>query len=401
MLGIVAGIAMFMFLVLIHEIWHYIAAKKSWVSVLEFGIGIPPKVCTLRKDKDGTAYTLNRIPLGGFVRLKGEQPDDEGGLTAKTSFLQATLGRKLLILVAGVAVNALFAWLAFSLAFWKGVPPLFVVPDNMLSYESKSYLLPSAHFLQEEWFLSGGEMPTEVVINEVNTWWLAAQAGVKPWDRWLALDGEQVNGTMLSRQLRAFAGKSFTLTYERDGATGSATITCPEDNCFLGVVLSGGTLQHILPIKFPLGKSILAGGHEVIEQTRVTFLMLWWLFKNIFSGDKEKMSTAVGKMSWPVGIVKFGEMIFAEWGIWLYLAFAGMISLALAVFNILPIPALDGGRALSVCIQVLGRFKPSAYFAVEQYINLVFFILLMAMGIFIILQDLQRFWGVSLPRWGG
>jgi hypothetical protein len=64
--------------------------------------------------------------------------------------LQATLGRKLLILVAGVAVNALFAWLAFSLAFWKGVPPLFVVPDNMLSYESKSYLLPSAHFLQEE-----------------------------------------------------------------------------------------------------------------------------------------------------------------------------------------------------------------------------------------------------------
>ena len=85
----------------------------------------------------------------------------------------------------------------------------------------------------------------------------------------------------------------------------------------------------------------------------------------------------------------------------MYIAFAGMISLALAVFNILPIPALDGGRALSVCIQVLGRFKPSAYFAVEQYINLVFFILLMAMGIFIILQDLQRFWGVSLPRWGG
>lgn len=149
MIGIAAGILLFMFLVLIHELGHYIAARKSGVKVMEFGIGIPPKVCTLRKDKHGTAYTLNWIPLGGFVRMNGEQPDD-AGVGAKDSFLQANIRRKLLILVAGVAVNALFAWMAFSLAFRKGVHPLFVVPDNMLSYESRSYLLPTVGFLEKE-----------------------------------------------------------------------------------------------------------------------------------------------------------------------------------------------------------------------------------------------------------
>lgn len=402
MLGIVAGIALFMFLVLIHELGHYITAKKSGVRVLEFGIGIPPKVCTLRKDKSWTAYTLNWIPLGGFVRMKGEQPDDEGGLVETDSFLQATLWRKLLILVAWVAVNALFAWFAFSLAFRKGVPPLIVVPDNMLAYESKSYLLPSVQFLREKWLLSGNAISAQdVVIADVTSWSLAEKAGIAPGDRLTQLDGNKVESDTLSRQLRDYAGKSFTITYERDGKTASLPVTCPEENCFLGVVVSGTSTQDILPIQFPLGQAILAGGHEVVEQTRVTFLMLGGLVKNIFSGNKEKMSTAVWKMSWPVGIVKFGEVILTEWGVWLYIAFAGMISLALAVFNILPIPALDGWRALSACIQAIWRFKPATYFSVEQYINVVFFILLMAMGIFIIFQDLQRFWGVSLPRWGG
>lgn len=70
MLGIIIGIGVFMFLVIIHELGHFWAAKKSGVQVLEFGIGIPPKVATLRKDRKGTAYTLNLLPLGGFVRLK-------------------------------------------------------------------------------------------------------------------------------------------------------------------------------------------------------------------------------------------------------------------------------------------------------------------------------------------
>lgn len=87
-----------------------------------------------------------------------------------------------------------------------------------------------------------------------------------------------------------------------------------------------------------------------------------------------------------------------EEGGWkLYLAFAGMISLALAIFNVLPIPALDGGRLLGVLIQSGGKLKPEKYFTIEGYINLVFFVLLMGLGVYIILKDLVRFWGVHIP----
>ena len=82
---------MFMCLVLIHELGHFINAKRSGVKVLEFGIGIPPKVCRLRKDKSGTEYTLNLLPLGGFVRLKGEDPRDEKDFNAKDSFIKAKM----------------------------------------------------------------------------------------------------------------------------------------------------------------------------------------------------------------------------------------------------------------------------------------------------------------------
>lgn len=89
------------------------------------------------------------------------------------------------------------------------------------------------------------------------------------------------------------------------------------------------------------------------------------------------MSDSVEKMSGPVGIIKFGEMILKEGGIRLYLAFGGMISLALALFNVLPIPALDGGRIVGVLIQHIGRFSAEKYFVIENYINMFFFVILM------------------------
>ena len=82
---------MFMFLVVIHELGHFIAAKKTGVNVLEFGIGIPPKAFRRWTDKSGTEYTINWLPLGGFVRLKGEDPRDPGTFYAKDSFITATL----------------------------------------------------------------------------------------------------------------------------------------------------------------------------------------------------------------------------------------------------------------------------------------------------------------------
>jgi regulator of sigma E protease len=112
------------------------------------------------------------------------------------------------------------------------------------------------------------------------------------------------------------------------------------------------------------------------------------------------MKNSVNRLSGPVGIVKVGEAIYQWQWIWMYIAFAGMISLALAVFNVLPIPALDGWRALGVLIQEIFWLEPEKHFVIENYFNVTFFVLLMWLGIYIILLDLVRFWWVSIPWLG-
>ena len=92
--SIVIWVLMFMTLVILHELWHFTAARKSGTKVLEFGIGIPPKICKLRTDKKWTEYTLNAIPLGWFCRLKWEDPSNKSDFNAKDSFMSMGFGRK-------------------------------------------------------------------------------------------------------------------------------------------------------------------------------------------------------------------------------------------------------------------------------------------------------------------
>lgn len=158
MLGIILGILLFMFLVLIHELGHFIAAKKTGVQVLEFGMGIPPKIATLWTDKSGTAYTLNAIPLGGFVRLKGEDPSDPSTFRAKDSFIMASFWSKTVILLAGVTVNFVFAWFVLTMLFRRGTSPLMVIPDNAMTEKIASYLTPTMSFLVDEGYVSEDEV---------------------------------------------------------------------------------------------------------------------------------------------------------------------------------------------------------------------------------------------------
>ncbi len=139
------------------------------------------------------------------------------------------------------------------------------------------------------------------------------------------------------------------------------------------------------------------GVKEIKTQTILTFSALGTLGSDLISMNKARIKTSLNRLTGPAGAIKFGEALLQSGGWKLYLAFAGMISLALAIFNILPIPALDGGRLLGVLIQRIGRLKPEKYFNIEGYINLFFFIALMALGIYILLKDLTHFRDISIP----
>ncbi len=183
--------------------------------MLEFGIGIPPKVCKLRTDKSGTQYTLNLLPLGGFVRLKGEDPNNQADFHAKDSFIKAKLRKKIIILVAGVAMNFLVAWMLFSFIFWQGTKPISLLPENALRGDSQSYLIPTFTFLEKEGFTSGSLSAIPAKVAEVSSGSLASTIGIQSGDILKTINEEKVNLANINLLLKKEIGKDLQIGYQR------------------------------------------------------------------------------------------------------------------------------------------------------------------------------------------
>ncbi len=393
--AIILGFLLFMFLIVVHELGHFIAAKRSGVKVLEFGIWIPPRAMKIYTDKSWTEYSLNWIPLWWFVRLKGEDPNDEGTFYAKDSFITQTVGKKLLILLWWVAVNVLFAWLFFASAFWKWIEPIWVLPDSALQIQTNSYLMPTQGFLDEQWFLSGEIQAEPVKIKEIIPDELAYNAGLKTWDVIKKINDNPVDTLNLWSTLRENIGKEFELTYKRNDELQTKKLECERERCLLGIIMPQWGNLEVLPIKFWFVQWSKAAAWEIYAQTRLTFHVLGNIFSRLLTFERQQAKEAVEQLAWPVWAVKVWEIILDNFWIWQFVAFGGMISLALAIFNILPIPALDWWRTIWVLIQTVVRLKPEKYFIIENYFNVLFFVLLMSLWIYIIFLDLARFWWVN------
>ena len=401
MIWIILGIVLFLFLVLIHELWHFIAAKKTGVQVLEFGMWIPPKVATLRTDKSWTEYTLNAIPLWWFVRLKGEDPSDPGTFHAKDSFIKASFLSKTIILLAGVTVNFFFAWWVLTILFWRGISPLMIVPENASPMEIQSYLTPTMTFLVDKWLIHY-QTGSSAQIDMVVTWWVADRIGLQAQDTILQVNTISVDSFTLKKELKKSIGKDLSLSLIRDGKELNLTGSCPIDNCVLGVVMNDLKAVDLhIRYKFPLVSSIRIALSELWYQAKMTLYRLGKFWSSLISLNPKTIQSEAKNFSGPVGAVKFGDILIQNGLRSQFLAFGAMISFALAVFNLLPIPALDGGRWLWVIIQsIFFRKKEEKYFIIESYLNFVVFRLLMILGIYIILKDLVVARWVNIPWMG-
>lgn len=390
---IVIGIALFMFLVVIHELGHFWAAKKTGTKVEEFGIGIPPKLFKYYTDKSWTDYTINLIPLGWFVRLKWEDPNDDWTFSAKDSFIMNKFWNKVLILLAWVIMNTLFAWLVFSIWFANGAKPISVIPSNFINQEVNTRYIATYDNLAKWWLLSGDKV-MEVKISDVVWDGLAEQAGVLPGDHLVAIWDQEVTTQNINSVLKSHIDNTFDMKIIRWSGWEEKTfsVTCPEDNCVLGIVISTPQMQ-VAGYNYPILQSIKYGLQEVVGQFKLSLNALGKLFASIFQW-KEKLQSNLDWLTWPAWAIKIGQDIIQHaWWVQ-FMIFAGMISLSLAIFNVLPIPALDGGRLLGVIIQKIFNLSPKKYFNIEGVINTVFFFLMMWLGLFILWRDLWRFWWV-------
>ena len=393
---IILWILAFVVLVILHEFWHFTAAKKSWVKVKEFWLWLPPKITTLRTDKSGTEYTLNWIPLWWFVQLKWEDWTNDEENKDPDSFTKAKLWKKLIIVLAWVAMNCLTAWIIFTISFSTWMKPMAVLPEWYMWIYSESYITPTATFLQEQWFISWDLIDWDVVVNSVisggvaDSIWLGTWATIKTIN-WVTLTLKNLSTVL--QDISNTKNNLLTYQYSWENTQHVGQFDCWED-CKLWITYYPTPWNYeVEEIKFPIHKAMLVALHEIKAEWNLTMdnlWRIWWLIKNW------EAKQAINSLSGPVAIVYVGKSMFENLGFLSFLWFVWMISMALAIMNVLPLPALDWWRFWAIIIQKVFRIKEEKFSVVEWYVNMTFFWLLMIIWVLIMIKD-TSFWWVNIP----
>lgn len=398
LVGIILWIVVFMVLVILHELGHFTAARKCGMKVPEFWVWLPPKICNLWKDKQWTQFTLNWIPLGWFCSIEWEDPTDKKSFENPNTLFTAKLRKRLVVIFAWVAMNFLTAWIVLVCLFWHGIEPISIsqVAEDKWS---TSYLMASSSFLREEGFLTW-EVLSWVIIAQVNEGSYAEELGFQADDILLKMDWEDIVFSSFTEDLPKWTTDVHEFEVQRWDDIINIPFSCAESDCTFGIVISENWNMVLDNIKFWLLGAMWAAFHEIWAERNLTMSILWDLWRAIWSFRWSQMKEALNSLSWPVGVTKVFQILLPAWWLAACLALAAVISLALAFFNILPIPALDWWRALWMILQSIFRIKPEKYFKYESYVNAFFFYLILLLWAVLIVKDLVVFRWVNIPFFG-
>lgn len=352
-------------LILIHEWGHYYAAKRSGVEVQEFGFGLPPQAKVLFKH-DGTDFSLNWIPFGGFVRLKGENALTDKEHKAKGSFGAASIPARCVILCAGVFMNFLLALaiLTFGFSVGKWVPT-YQTLDQMEAAKERGVITYELAVLVNQ-VISGGE---------------AAKAGFPDDAIITSVDGAPVD---MPEDVASLQQGKDEVTYEvllPPMYEEAKQVTVSLEDGKAGISLSAFPLHLDAPYRSP----ILALG--------LAFRESWVMMVQTVNGMGNLFFSLASTATVPegitgiVGIAKLTHDSVVD-GFMTYLRLVALLSLSLAALNILPFPALDGGRLLFVLVEAIGRKPLNRKF--EIITNGVGFLFLILLIILITYYDIIR-----------
>lgn len=351
-------------LVFVHELGHFISAKKAGIRVDEFALGFPPKI--LGKKIGETVYSLNLIPFGGYVKIFGEDGEalsDPAVSEAERerSFIRKPRYAQAIVLASGVLGNIVFAWFLISASFISGIPS--AVDGRYATH------------------VQGSKLTIVTVLPNSP----AYQAGIRGGDAvFLMREGSrQFSGTDPDEAASFIGGSTGTLSisYTRGKETRVAEVV-PASGIVEGRPAIGVSLDTIGIVRFGFFRSLFEGA-----------LMTWDLFREVTIGllgflQQSLLGQAdLSSVSGPVGIAGLvGEARVL--GFVYLLSFTAFISINLAVINLLPIPALDGGRLLFLAIEgITGRAIPVRF---TRALNSAGFILLILFMIFITYRDIVK-----------
>lgn len=356
-------IAIFFFIILIvvHEYGHFIAAKRNGVEVEEFGIGFPPKIVgkTFGRGIWRSYYTLNWLPLGGFVRLKGEADADKG----EGEYGAASFWSKTKIILAGVFMNLVVAWMIFTALALTGIPSMV---ENQFSVDSST------------------SVKDYVAVGFVLDDTPASSLGLEIGDKIESIGGSKINSSEdLFAATEKMAGSEVEIVYDKGQGQVTSRVLLNEQ------VDGGGPILGVGPADIEVNRygiidAPIVGAGTTIQLASETYKGLGNLVGDVFGGE---FSKAADNVSGPVGIfvILNNASVF---GFEFMFFFIGIISLTLAVMNSLPIPALDGGKLFVSGIYKLLN-KPLSKEA-ESAIHGTGFMILLGLILLISVIDFQR-----------
>lgn len=389
---LILGLVLFISLVVLHELGHFWVARRGGVEVEEFGIFFPPRLWK-RRTKGGYDFTINLLPLGGFVKLKGEHDSDTG----KGAYGAASTRTKIAIMLAGVGMNLATALVLFLLLALIGMPHLV---DNQFVVAS------DAHYQHRATY--------HTVVDTVERDSPAATIGIKKGDDILAIGPaghltKLSTGADITDVTKHLSGQTVQVRYKHSGKTLEQSVRLRSDAQVAAAAKQGKTIGRLglqtVPnqdgltvVRSTWSAPIVAGG-TAVQLTALTFqglgkaiAGLGGIVAGVFTHNhvaREAAQTqASSQVSGPVGIFfvfKYG----AELGIRFILMVVAVISLTLAVMNVLPIPALDGGRLFVTVISRLTQKRISP--RTEEAIYGAGFAVLMLLIVVITIVDVKRF----------
>lgn len=351
-------------LILVHELGHFVAAKLSGMRVDEFGLGYPPRALVLGKIGE-TEYTLNWLPFGGFVKIYGEDGQAHGArsFSSRPRILQA------FVLVAGVTMNLIFAYVLITGALVAGTPRALSAAEVP---QARDVQLAVANVLPQSPAAIAGLTPGDIIVSatDENGAWRASDPD--SFSAFIATSGGQPVTVSLSRAAGGTASLVVTPT--------EGLIMNDPSRYALGVEVA---TIGVIPVSF--GHALVEGASLTWGALTLTAVGLWHFFYGVFT-----LSANLSQVAGPVGIA--GAVGAAsQQGIGDLLSLMAIISINLALINLIPVPALDGGRLVFVLIEGVTRrrIKPS----VEQAVNGAGFVLLILLMVVVTAHDIFKLVG--------
>jgi len=364
-LTIITFIVVFSLLVLIHEWGHFAAARKAGIKVEEFGLGMPPRAKTMYKDKAGTHYTLNWVPFGGFVRLYGEDSSDPKMLKDEKSFASKTILQRTTVILAGVFMNFLLAWFLISIGFMVGMKPFLVTPSDLEKGIEQGIVVAQKIYY----------------VHEIDADGALSKSSLRSGDYIVAVNGVPVSDTMVLSELIK-PNIVNTLTYSHDGQEDELEAVASSEGK-LGITISlENFIIDVNEVKYPIYIAPIKALQEVGRLSILTISMLGDVVVSIVA----KFTVPEG-VAGPVGIARMTHY-FVKQGFMAVVQFTALLSISLGVINVMPFPALDGGRFLFIVYEVIARRKPNAQ--VEAAVHTIGFALLMLLILVITWNDIMK-----------